>query len=262
MLSHAQVEQFQRDGYLLGGRVLGDDQVEALRDEIERVIRDKGRGDVPQPVLLHNMGGADAPIWQVVNIWMASGPFRELIYNPTVCEEVAQLTGATALRIWHDQIQYKPAGKGGVNMWHQDALYWGILTPKDTQVTAWVALDDVDEANGCMSMVPTSHAWGHHIDFLRSLKSFEEMPREYQGRAVEVRTCPVRKGHVHYHHSLTWHGSHANRSDRPRRAIALHYMTQDTVYLASGNHVMKPFVKVADGQVVEGEAFPLVYERR
>jgi ectoine hydroxylase-related dioxygenase (phytanoyl-CoA dioxygenase family) len=38
---------------------------------------------------------------------------------------------------------------------------------------------------------------------------------------------PVRKGEVSFHHSMTWHGSHENRSDRPRRAIALHFMTGD-----------------------------------
>lgn len=40
-------------------------------------------------------------------------------------------------------------------MWHQDAPYWPIVAPM-TEVTAWVALDDADEDNGCMSMVPGS----------------------------------------------------------------------------------------------------------
>ena len=73
--------------------------------------------------------------------------------------------------------------------------------------------------------------------------------------------CPVKKGEVHYHHALTWHGSHANTSGRPRRAIALHYMTGDTRYVASGEHPMKPFVEVGDGEVLQGETFPLVREK-
>ena len=43
------------------------------------------------------------------------------------------------------------------------------------------------------------------------------------------------------------------------RAIALHVMTQETRYVASGNHVMKPFVEVEDGEVMRGKAFPRIY---
>src|SRR5688500_8781317 len=81
MLTDAQVAKFKQDGYIKGGKVLSDDQVEVLRDEVLRVIRDKDRKDIPQPVMCHNMGKAEAPVWQIVNIWMASAPFRKLIEN-------------------------------------------------------------------------------------------------------------------------------------------------------------------------------------
>jgi ectoine hydroxylase-related dioxygenase (phytanoyl-CoA dioxygenase family) len=97
------------------------------------------------------------------------------------------------------------------------------------------------------------------MNVLAGLSSFDAMPQEFEGRPVKVRTCPVLKGEVHYHHALTWHGSGPNRSGRPRRAIALHFMTEATRFVASGEHVMKPFVHIADGEVMEGEHFPLVY---
>jgi phytanoyl-CoA hydroxylase len=109
--------------------------------------------------------------------------------------------------------------------------------------------------------VPGSHLWGNNIDFLTSLPNYEAMPTEYKGHKVNVIRRPVKRGEVHYHHALTWHGSHANTSGRPRRAIALHYMTQDTRYVASGEHVMKPFVMVADGEKMQGEHFPLAYSK-
>jgi len=257
MLTQAEIDRFKADGYLRGKTVISDDEVEILRSEVLRVIDDRDKGGI-QPVLCRNFGQAESPVWQIVNIWEASEPFKNLIYNPTITEEMAQLTGASTLRIWHDQIQYKPATTGGVNMWHQDAPLWPILAPM-TEVTAWVALDDVDEDNGCMSMVPGSHTWGDHMAYLHTLKKFDDMPGEYQGHNIEVRTCPVKKGEVHYHHALTWHGSHSNTSGRPRRAIALHFMTQDTRYVASGDHVMKQFVNVGDGEVMMGDHFPKVY---
>ncbi|MCS7062039.1 MAG: phytanoyl-CoA dioxygenase family protein [Anaerolineae bacterium] len=259
MLTAEQVQAYKTNGFVLGGRVLSDEQVEELRSELQRVIDHHDRLE-RRPVRIVNLSGKpDAPVWQIVNMWQASDAFKALMFNCQMVEAAAQLSGARELRIWHDQIQYKPQQTGGVNMWHQDSPYWPNIAPLDAQITAWVALDDVDESNGCMSMVPGSHLWGKEIDFLHTLKDFNDMPSEYKGHQIEVRLCPVPKGYVHYHHPLTWHGSHANRSGRPRRAIAFHFMTQDTIYVESGNHIMKPYVTVEDGEMLQGDAFPRVW---
>lgn len=261
MLTEEQISAFDRDGYLLGGRVLDDAQVEQLRNEMQRVIADGGKPGVPQPVLLMNISDDEQhPVWQIVNISQASNPFRDLIHHAKIVENIAQLTRANQLRIWHDQIQYKPAETGGVTHWHQDSPYWRVLQPKDEQVSAWVALDDVDEANGCMSMMAGSHHWGDQIQFLHEhMRDFHHLPAEFQGHPLRVERRPVKAGHVHYHHALTWHGSHANTSGRPRRAIALHYITDRTCYDERGEHVMKPFISVTDGQPISGDHFPLVW---
>lgn len=263
MLTDAQIASFDRDGYVLGPKVLDDAEVEILRAETLRVIEDCGKKDQPQPVLCHVMGGGNPEkkgiVWQIVNIWQASPAFQKLVHNPRVTELAARLLRANELRIWHDQVQYKPSSDGGVNMWHQDGPYWPTLTPQDQQVTAWIALDDAAQDNGCMSMVPGSHKWGRQVDFLHTLKGFDGLPSEYDGHKIEVRLAPVKAGHVHFHHSYTWHGSHANTSGRPRRAIALHFMNEKTCYSAKGSHVMNKFVKVAPGEKIEGEAFQLVW---
>ena len=261
LLSQDQVVSFKNNGYVLGGQLLSDVQVEVLREEMERIIRDKDKTDVPQPLRLSNIGNEDKPVWQIVNIWQASLAFEQLVNNPAVADAISQLIPTKELRLWHDQIQYKPAQKGGVNMWHQDAPYWDIIEPA-TQVTAWVALDDVDEENGCMSMVPGSHLLGNNIDYLVSLPDFTAMPSSYKDHDIQVNACPVKKGQVHFHHSLTWHGSQANISGRPRRAIALHYMTEETHYVAAQNHPVKELVEVADGEMLQGKMFPLVYSSR
>src|SRR5688572_18993522 len=121
MLTQEQVAQFQRDGFLNGGPVLAEDEVETLRNELMRVIEQQDSLQ-RKPVRISNLNGkAEAPVWQIVNIWEASEPYRALVSNPKIVEGIAQLTQAGQIRIWHDQIQYKPAQIGGVNMWHQDA---------------------------------------------------------------------------------------------------------------------------------------------
>jgi ectoine hydroxylase-related dioxygenase (phytanoyl-CoA dioxygenase family) len=238
--------------------VLGDDEVELLRLELDRVIRD--HDTLPQkPVMFCNIGRSEGvAVWQIVDIWLASKPYRNLMSHSKITSDIAQLTEADSLRIWHDQIVYKPPGVGGINKWHQDAPLWPVIEPM-AGVAAWVALDDVDASNGCMSMVPGSHCWGDHMRFLGTIEALDALPTEFLGHAVQPEFCPVRKGEVHYHHALTWHSSHENESERPRRAIAFHYMLPGTRYVASGEHVMKPYITVPDGEALQGAHFPVVY---
>ena len=270
MLSDAQVREFDRNGCLIGGKVISDADVDELRRDLDRVIATHQAGgfadDQPKPVMISKWGDPpESVIWQIVNIWEASPPFERLLYNRAVVEGLHQLTQADELQVWHDQIQYKPPRHGGINNWHQDAPYWPIIKP-ETPVTAWIALDDVDESNGCMWMVPGSHKWGNHIKrleinpqdkFFQIADGFSP-PADAEVQTVELKAWPVRKGEVSFHHSMTWHGSHKNHSDRPRRAIAIHVMTGEAVFVASGQHPMKKFVKLNDGEPMSraGEHFP------
>jgi ectoine hydroxylase-related dioxygenase (phytanoyl-CoA dioxygenase family) len=260
MLTKEQVEQYRRVGFVNGGALLDDDTVETLRQEVVRVIADRDKAGVAQPVMLRDLSNKPGlEVWQIINIWQASPAFRALADNPKLLEMAVQLSGAKQLRIWHDQIVYKPKEAGGVLHWHQDSPLWDIIQPKDQQVTAWIALDEADADNGCMYMVPGSHRWGDKLQELVDIRDMDPLPDQFEGHDLYTVMCPVKKGHVHFHHGLTWHGSGTNYSQRPRRAIAIHMMTENVTYDSRGTHPMKPYVTVAEGAMLEGDAFPKVY---
>jgi phytanoyl-CoA hydroxylase len=261
MLSEAQVREFRERGMLLGPKVYSDAEADALRARMHEII--EGRS-AAKPELLRNMTGNDEKVViQVVNAWEADPLFREHVYQPDVCAMVSQLTGCPTLRVWHDQVQYKPPRVGGPTTWHQDHPYWPIIQPADL-VSAWVALDDADVENGCMWMVPRSHLWGPHKggtigtdeETFAPLPDLSLLPA---GENVEPVSCPVRKGQVMFHHCLTWHGSPRNRSERGRPAIAVHYMPGYTRYEPNRTHVMERRVTVQPGEVLQGEHFPTVW---
>jgi len=263
MLSAAQVGEFRERGLLLGPRVYSDAEAEALRLRMHAIIAGEAPG---RPELLRNMTGDEQRVVvQIVNAWEADDLFRAHVAHPALCEMTAQLIGCDVLRVWHDQVQYKPPRVGGPTAWHQDHPYWPIIQPADL-VSAWVALADADEENGCMWMVPGSHRWGPHRGgtigtdhaTFAPLPDRSLLPPDADPTPV---ACPVRRGHVMFHHCLTWHGSPPNRSERERPAIAVHYMPGHTRYVPDRTHVMERRVGVAPAEVLTGEFFPTVWDR-
>ena len=136
-----------------------------------------------------------------------------------------------------------------------------------------IRTDDADEENGCMWMVPGSHKWGNQIDFLRrqdkltgltefaAIETFEP-PADAEITGVHPEPWPVQRGEVSFHHSMSWHGSPTNTSRRPRRAIAIHYMTGKARFVKDGKHLMGELVDLEDGALMSGagDHFPRVCE--
>lgn len=273
MLTDSQREQFRRDGFLnYGEKVLTDEELDALRAALQRTLDGESEG---APDANRNIGGSPTSVvTQVVNIWEAEPAFAAHLVNDRIVPIVARLMTAAAgqpvdtVRVWHDQIQIKPPRIGGPTTWHQDFPYWPIISPPDL-VSAWVALEDADEANGCMSMVRGSHRWGVYrgpqgngtVGNTATHGPAYDPSFVPEGETVEVVPVPVKAGSVVFHHCLTWHGAPPNGSDRSRPAIAVHYMPGHVRYTPEGNHhLVEDHITVAPGEILKGEYFPTVLE--
>ena len=115
MLTTEQLEQYRRSGFVNGGPLLDDATVAVLQQEVLRVIDDRNNPAAAQPVLLRDLSTkAGLEVWQIINIYEASPAFKALANNPHLLDMAVQLSGAKQLRIWHDQIIYKPKEAGGV----------------------------------------------------------------------------------------------------------------------------------------------------
>lgn len=263
MLTPQQIDDFRRDGYMKGGRIMSDEQADALRERLFAVIEGRSAG---QAEAVRNMTGKeDNVVIQIVNIWEADELFREHLYNEAICQTVSELIGTDTLRVWHDQVQYKPPKIGGPTEWHQDHPYWPVIQPADL-VSAWVALDDADVENGCMHIVPGSHLWGPHkggtlgtdrVHFTPT-PDLSQLPPDI---SIDIVPVPVKKGEVMFHHCLTWHGTPPNRSERGRPAIAVHYMPGYTRYEPTERgHLVEHNIEVKPGEILKGKHFPTVWE--
>ena len=150
--------------------------------------------------------------------------FRTLALDERLTTLLADFPGGQRPLLKGDQILMKPPHFGSAKPYHQDNFYFRIL-PADHLITAWIALDDVDEANGCLRYIEGSHK--------NTLLSHEPLAGEPYNLVPnpdlidfkKEALAPVGKGGVVFHHSRTLHSSYRNGSDRWRGGYASHWVT-------------------------------------
>jgi ectoine hydroxylase-related dioxygenase (phytanoyl-CoA dioxygenase family) len=146
------------------------------------------------------------------------------VRNPVMLDAVEDLIGPDIL-CWASGFFIKEAHDPGYVSWHQDSTYWGL---SETRVaTAWVALAPSTPENGCMRVIPGSHAGAQlaHTDTHAEhnlLTRGQVVDHEVdESGAVEVALEP---GEISLHHVRLVHGSEANRSGARRIGYAIRYI--------------------------------------
>ena len=149
------------------------------------------------------------------NAHLISPLLDEVTHNPNILDAVQSIIGEDILVCGTTLFIKNPNEKGFVS-YHQDAKYIG-LEPHNW-VTAWVAITDSNEHNGCMRM------WtGSHKD---NLKEHQQMFNEgnllTRGQTInnvpKEKTTPLilEAGQMSLHHPTVVHGSELNKSDDRR----------------------------------------------
>ena len=119
----------------------------------------------------------------------------------------------------------KPPREASATPPHQDGFYF-MLEP-NVALTMWLALDTVDEENGCIRYLPQSHRRDMRPHQRSGVIGFSQGIVDYgdSDTAAEVAICAV-PGDLIVHHSLIVHRADANPSDRDRAALGFVYFAQ------------------------------------
>ncbi|HXW82678.1 MAG TPA: phytanoyl-CoA dioxygenase family protein [Acidimicrobiales bacterium] len=157
----------------------------------------------------------------------------QLVRFPLIAACAARLSGNDELRLWHDQLLYKPVdtGRNQANVqWHTDRFYWLTCSSED-MFTAWIPFADVSQENGAMSVVDGSHRWSDELDIDWQNAPFSVIGDVLSARGAELVSVSLKRGQVSFHHCKTIHGSGPNRSREPRRSLVVHYQPGSNHYL-------------------------------
>jgi len=265
LLSQEQIDAFKTNGFVSGIKILTEEQVDLLNEELVKLqcLKDaekalfyhyeSNESEDPSKVLFHAIGA-----------WRVTPGFHDLIWSPAYRMAAYQLLGQS-FRFFHDQLFCKPAEHGGVVAWHQDYSYWTFTKPMN-HLTCWIGLDDANIQNGCLYFVPGSHKWGllpitgltGGMDAVREILSSEQVD------AFDKRVPnELLKGYASFHHPLMMHGSYANTSPRPRRAVVLNAMGNQTLGNTADyerKDALKSFPNMPQDKILDSQFFPLLFD--
>lgn len=228
-LTPEQIDDFRRRGYLSYGPLLPDELLEELRREYDRVFAEAATDGRYRNLSIDDTDDPEAKraapeqMLQIMQMCERSIAFRRLLYFEGLLDIVEDLIGPN-IQLFHDQALYKPAHHGGPVFWHQDNAYWRCLPAH--LVSCWLTLDAVNIDNGAMHVIPGSHLQTFDHQRSQSTGALLDMGEAVDAASAQVIDLPA--GGAMFHHCQTLHYTPPNRTDRQRRALAIHFMPPGT----------------------------------
>jgi ectoine hydroxylase-related dioxygenase (phytanoyl-CoA dioxygenase family) len=253
------VAAFGEQGFVRLGQVLSPRTLAAYGPEISRLTLQLTQETRP----LAERGTYAQAFLQVTNLWRQSELVREFVFSQRLARLAAELLGASAVRLYHDQSLYKEPG-GGITPAHADQFYWPLAS--DRTVTAWIPLQEVTEEMGPLGF----YAGSHRCDFGRDLHISDESEQRIRAHmealAYPFAVEPFAAGDVSFHLGWTFHRALANRSLAPRSVMTVIYMDAEMRLAQPANAAQEVDARVwcpgvAVGEPVASALNPVLYAR-
>ncbi|BAY78266.1 phytanoyl-CoA dioxygenase [Nostoc linckia NIES-25] len=149
-LTEEQLLIYKNQGFLVLPEYFSRGEIEAMKAELSSLSADNS----PKKVLekdgktVRSMHGSHT----------TNDVFNRLTRHPFIVEPAMQIVGSQVY-IYQFKINIKAAFSGDIWKWHQDYIYWrkedGM--PRPQVVNAMCLLDDMNEFNGPLFLIPGSH---------------------------------------------------------------------------------------------------------
>ena len=143
-----EVARYHREGWVVPRFRLPPARVAAMVDALETLLR-HNPGVRPEKLVSAHIEGDNGEGVR------GSRAFLDLARDPEIVELVSGVLGEDVI-LWGCHVFCKPAVEGYETPWHQDGHYWPIRPLANC--TVWVALEPSTIENGCLRVIPRSHA--------------------------------------------------------------------------------------------------------
>ncbi|MBM7564947.1 phytanoyl-CoA dioxygenase family protein [Paenibacillus sacheonensis] len=242
-LTKEQLEQYNREGYLVLEDLLDDQDMEAPRRAMSEkvtmianelyeggLVQDKLEGEPFQYRLAKLFSGlTDKDFLKYGRGWRDRiEGYYHLMSNPKILDAVESLIGDEIFSSPVYNVRPKvPGVAAGAVPWHQDKSYWPDANANPV-ITVWISFVDATLENGCLHIKPRSQnkkllEW--HAETY-SGTGYTALHESQLGKRPTV-ALPVKAGTAILFNDRLLHMSTPNNSDHVRWSVDLRYQPTD-----------------------------------
>jgi len=243
MLTQEQRAFYGEQGYLIVQQLFSADEVDFYRAHYMQL---RSQGSYPGDLAGVDVTSSD-PLKKyprMIHMHRWDEVSLKWLIDPRINACLTALAGREPYAV-QTMLYFKPPGARGQAL-HQDQYY--LRAKPGTCIAAWMALDDCDEENGCLQLVPGSQHWPLLCTIAAdTTQSFTDITVPLP-EGTPVVPAIMRAGDVLFFNGQIVHGSPPNRTaNRFRRALIGHYIEGHAETVARFYH---PVLKM-DGTPLE-----------
>ena len=254
MLTSAQIESFDLNGYLLLSSFATDSTVLAIAAKAESdlaagirpVEREADLGYPGAPESRDAPGGMT--VRRLLQAYDRDRVFASWAENPELVSCIGNLVHSDRVfltRAHHNCVMTKMPGYSSDTGWHQDIRYWRFSDAN--LVNAWLALTPESPENGGLRVIPKSHHWRLGADDFDS-ERFLQLRREplisAARNAVSLRLNP---GDLLLFSAGLFHCAGRNHTDATKLSLVFSFHGEGTTPIADTRSAAIPEIEVTAG---------------
>jgi ectoine hydroxylase-related dioxygenase (phytanoyl-CoA dioxygenase family) len=245
LISDQQVEDFNRDGYVIIKGFYNNDEIQKLQD---KAFNDDSLYD-----RAWDKKDASGTVSKVC-LWQELGDdfYSMFSRGKRLADSVEKILGEPVFHTT-SKIMMKEPLIGGAWEWHQDYGYWANdnyhLYPK--LVSCMIAINKATIENGCLEVLKGSH----HIGRINHNKTGDQKGADmtFVNEALkhhELVKVELEPGDTLFFHCNLLHKSNQNRSTEPRWVMIPAYCAESAKPFKENSLIYRPLNKVEDSAIL------------
>ena len=224
MISKDQCEFYRENGYLKIEGVFDGDELRAMTDELEYIMRafanwDAGWQGPWRKKYLDAETEKKTQLVAIHELQHYSAAWNRAVSKPELVDSIAAVLETDELELHHSTLHAKSPDAGAPFPMHQDLPFYPHADGR--YVDALVHIDDAPEETGPIRFLAGSHKLGK-LEHITGPDTSPHLPTD-QYRLEDAVSVPARAGDVVLFSIWTIHGSDVNRSGKWRRIVRLGY---------------------------------------
>lgn len=236
-LSTQELAHFQSQGYVIVEDIFDHDTMQSLKQHAIDMCLDENTPE--ENVKLNAKAAAHQEQYQgaqsLHSFWRpqtASEPLRALCANPKLTDRLASILGPDIIT-FNGLVIFKSREIGLPFPYHQDMWYFQKNNDIPQSCAIWLAMDDADQGNGCLWVVPESHS-GRIYDHVEPAGEYnqQEFREVMEARDMEEVPVEIKAGSALFFDGRLLHRSGPNLSNRDRTCYVIHNTMADTRFAA------------------------------